>query len=169
MPVVHSAAAANRNRLIAVFPRTWRLLRDAIDVLLEATPKGLDMALARSHILERPLPLRLVRLVSGRPLSRTLVAVPVADHGPGFRNESDLGLTSRRTSVGRAGPVTKPTITAHDRYEQLRTPPRGEPRRAARRRARSPRAPPRHPSRRRGRALADGAVPAPSRSPAAPT
>ena len=39
---------------ILIFPRTWRLLRDAIDVLLEATPKGLDMALVRSHILEAP-------------------------------------------------------------------------------------------------------------------
>jgi len=39
---------------VLIFPRTWRLLRDAIDVLLEATPKGLDMALVRSHILEAP-------------------------------------------------------------------------------------------------------------------
>ena len=39
---------------ILIFPRTWRLLRDAVDVLLEATPKGLDMALVRSHILEAP-------------------------------------------------------------------------------------------------------------------
>lgn len=39
---------------ILIFPRTWRLLRDAIDVLLEATPKGLDMALVRSHILDAP-------------------------------------------------------------------------------------------------------------------
>ncbi len=39
---------------ILIFPRTWRLLRDAIDVLLEATPKGLDLALVRRHILEAP-------------------------------------------------------------------------------------------------------------------
>jgi len=39
---------------ILIFPRTWSLLRDAVDVLLEATPKGLDMALIRSHILEAP-------------------------------------------------------------------------------------------------------------------
>ena len=37
---------------VLIFPRTWRLLRDAVDVLLEATPKGIDMALVRSHILE---------------------------------------------------------------------------------------------------------------------
>ncbi len=39
---------------LLIFPRTWRLLRDAVDVLLEGTPKGLDMALVRSHILEAP-------------------------------------------------------------------------------------------------------------------
>lgn len=39
---------------LLIFPRTWRLLRDAVDVLLEATPKGLDMTLVRSHILEAP-------------------------------------------------------------------------------------------------------------------
>lgn len=39
---------------LLILPRTWGLLRDAVDVLLEATPKGLDMALVRSHILEAP-------------------------------------------------------------------------------------------------------------------
>jgi len=39
---------------VLIFPRTWRLLRDAVDVLLEGTPKGLDLALVRSHILEAP-------------------------------------------------------------------------------------------------------------------
>ena len=39
---------------LLILPRTWSLLRDAVDVLLEATPKGLDMALVRSHILEAP-------------------------------------------------------------------------------------------------------------------
>jgi cobalt-zinc-cadmium efflux system protein len=39
---------------VLIFPRTWRLLRDAVDVLLEGTPKGLDIGLVRSHILEAP-------------------------------------------------------------------------------------------------------------------
>jgi cobalt-zinc-cadmium efflux system protein len=39
---------------LLIIPRTWRLLRDAIDVLLEATPKGIDMKLVRAHILEAP-------------------------------------------------------------------------------------------------------------------
>jgi cobalt-zinc-cadmium efflux system protein len=36
---------------LLIIPRTWRLLRDAVDVLLEATPKGMDLDDVRSHIL----------------------------------------------------------------------------------------------------------------------
>ena len=39
---------------LLILPRTWGLLRDAIDVLLEATPKGVEMADVRRHILETP-------------------------------------------------------------------------------------------------------------------
>ncbi|MBA3875866.1 MAG: cation transporter [Anaerolinea sp.] len=35
-----------------ILPRTWTLIRDAVDVLLEATPKGVDMGEVRRHILE---------------------------------------------------------------------------------------------------------------------
>ncbi|MGK2850448.1 MAG: cation diffusion facilitator family transporter, partial [Candidatus Limnocylindrales bacterium] len=34
-----------------ILPRTWHLLREAIDVLLEATPKGVDLDRVRAHIL----------------------------------------------------------------------------------------------------------------------
>jgi cobalt-zinc-cadmium efflux system protein len=34
-----------------VLPRAWHLLRDALDVLLEAAPRGVDLAEVRSHIL----------------------------------------------------------------------------------------------------------------------
>ncbi len=37
-----------------IVPRTWKLLRAAVDVLLEATPRGVDMAAVRRHILEVP-------------------------------------------------------------------------------------------------------------------
>ena len=37
---------------VLIVPRTWRLLRESLDVLLEATPKGVDMAEVRRHILE---------------------------------------------------------------------------------------------------------------------
>jgi cobalt-zinc-cadmium efflux system protein len=36
---------------LLIIPRTWRLLREAVDVLLEATPKGIDLADVRGHIL----------------------------------------------------------------------------------------------------------------------
>lgn len=50
------AADALASGVIALFilPRTWALLREAIDVLLEATPKDVDMDLVREHILEAP-------------------------------------------------------------------------------------------------------------------
>ena len=37
---------------LLILPRTWTLLREAIDVLLEATPKNVDMDAVRKHILE---------------------------------------------------------------------------------------------------------------------
>jgi cobalt-zinc-cadmium efflux system protein len=39
---------------LLILPRTWALLRDAVDVLLEATPKDVDLARVRAHILEAP-------------------------------------------------------------------------------------------------------------------
>ena len=39
---------------IMILPRTFALVRDATDVLLEATPRGVDMAHVRQHILEAP-------------------------------------------------------------------------------------------------------------------
>jgi cobalt-zinc-cadmium efflux system protein len=37
---------------LLILPRTWHLLRDAVDVLLEATPKDVDLDEVRRHILE---------------------------------------------------------------------------------------------------------------------
>jgi cobalt-zinc-cadmium efflux system protein len=39
---------------VLILPRTWSLLRDSLDVLLEATPKNLDLTDVRRHILEAP-------------------------------------------------------------------------------------------------------------------
>jgi cobalt-zinc-cadmium efflux system protein len=39
---------------LLILPRTYALLRDATDILLEATPKDVDMAHVRQHILEAP-------------------------------------------------------------------------------------------------------------------
>jgi cobalt-zinc-cadmium efflux system protein len=35
-----------------ILPRTWRLLRETVDVLLEATPKGVELVKVRAHLLE---------------------------------------------------------------------------------------------------------------------
>jgi cobalt-zinc-cadmium efflux system protein len=35
-----------------IVPRTWTLLREAVDVLLEATPRGMDLAEIRRHITD---------------------------------------------------------------------------------------------------------------------
>jgi cobalt-zinc-cadmium efflux system protein len=39
---------------LMIVPRTWKLLREAVEVLLEAAPKDVDMAEVRSHILALP-------------------------------------------------------------------------------------------------------------------
>jgi len=47
-------AVASAVIALLILPRTIGLLRDATDVLLEATPKGVDMDHVRGHILEAP-------------------------------------------------------------------------------------------------------------------
>ncbi|MGZ4593797.1 MAG: cation diffusion facilitator family transporter, partial [Actinomycetes bacterium] len=37
-----------------ILPRTWRLLRETVDVLLESTPRDLDLAAVREHIRSVP-------------------------------------------------------------------------------------------------------------------
>ncbi len=37
-----------------VLPRAWSLIRDVVDVLLEATPRGVDLDQVRTHIVETP-------------------------------------------------------------------------------------------------------------------
>lgn len=39
---------------ILIIPRTWQLFREAIHILLEGTPRGVDMAEVRRHILDAP-------------------------------------------------------------------------------------------------------------------
>jgi len=39
---------------LLILPRTFALLREATDVLLEATPRGIDMNHVRAHILDAP-------------------------------------------------------------------------------------------------------------------
>jgi cobalt-zinc-cadmium efflux system protein len=35
-----------------ILPRTWRLLREAVDILLETSPKGVDLSEVRRHMIE---------------------------------------------------------------------------------------------------------------------
>ncbi|HYB85670.1 MAG TPA: cation diffusion facilitator family transporter, partial [Streptosporangiaceae bacterium] len=35
---------------LLILPRTWHLLRDAVDVLLEASPRGVDLTEVRAHM-----------------------------------------------------------------------------------------------------------------------
>ncbi len=37
---------------LLILPRTWKLLREAVEVLLEATPRGIDLDDVRRHLLE---------------------------------------------------------------------------------------------------------------------
>lgn len=37
---------------LLILPRTWKLLRETVDVLLEATPKGIELTKVRAHLLE---------------------------------------------------------------------------------------------------------------------
>lgn len=51
---VQADAVASVVIALLILPRTVALLRDATDVLLEATPKGIDMDHVRRHILDAP-------------------------------------------------------------------------------------------------------------------
>jgi cobalt-zinc-cadmium efflux system protein len=37
-----------------ILPRTWRLLKETVNVLLESTPSGVDLAQVRAHLLGVP-------------------------------------------------------------------------------------------------------------------
>jgi len=37
---------------VMILPRTWKLLRETVDVLMESTPKGVDLTAVRAHLLE---------------------------------------------------------------------------------------------------------------------
>ena len=51
---VHADAVVSLLIGVLIVPRTLKLLRDTVDVLMEATPKGLDLAKVREHILAVP-------------------------------------------------------------------------------------------------------------------
>jgi cobalt-zinc-cadmium efflux system protein len=83
---------------LMILPRTWSLLREATDVLLEAAPKGTDMAQIRAHILETPgvldaHDLHVWTLTSGIPVLsvHVVVAEDVLANGRGGQVLDALG------------------------------------------------------------------------------
>ena len=47
----HADTVASLAIGVLVLPRAWHLLREALDVLLEAAPRGVDLGTVREHIL----------------------------------------------------------------------------------------------------------------------
>ena len=47
-------AIASLAIFVLILPRAWALLREVVDVLLEATPRGVDLAAVRQHMEELP-------------------------------------------------------------------------------------------------------------------
>jgi cobalt-zinc-cadmium efflux system protein len=91
--VVASVAVA-----VMIIPRTWSLLRESVDVLLEATPRGVDLAEIRAHILGTAgvvglHDLHVWTLTSGMPVMSAHVVVTDETwaSGGGGRVLDDLG------------------------------------------------------------------------------
>jgi cobalt-zinc-cadmium efflux system protein len=83
---------------VMILPRTWALLREAIDVLLEATPRGMDLAEVRRHILDTrgvvdAHDLHAWTLTSGVPVlsAHIVVADEVLAHNAGGQVLDTLG------------------------------------------------------------------------------
>lgn len=51
---VRADAVASAAVGLLILPRTWGLLREAVDILLQAAPREVDLAEVRRHILETP-------------------------------------------------------------------------------------------------------------------
>lgn len=58
---------------VLILPRTVKLLRETVEVLLEATPRGLDLAAVRQHLLDLPH----VRAVHDLHASQIATGLPV--------------------------------------------------------------------------------------------
>ena len=75
---------------LMILPRVWTLLREAIDVLLEATPRGTDMEKIREHIAEVPgvvdvHDLHVWTITSGMPVMSVHVVVAQEEMAHGGR------------------------------------------------------------------------------------
>lgn len=81
---------------VAIVPRTLRLLREAVDVLLEATPRDVDLADVRQHLLDTPgvldvHELHVWTITSGMPVLSAHVVVDGAYLDQHGRTLDELG------------------------------------------------------------------------------
>ncbi|MGH2445980.1 MAG: cation diffusion facilitator family transporter [Candidatus Limnocylindria bacterium] len=77
---------------VLIVPRTWSLLREATDVLLQATPRGVDMDEVRSHLLRASgvvdiHDLHAWTLTSGRHVVSAHVVIEPDAHPPAVLDE----------------------------------------------------------------------------------
>ena len=91
---------------LMILPRAWGLLREAVDVLLEATPKGVDVQLIREHILAvqgvvSVHDIHIWTITSGVPVFSAHVVVEDTALGPAARTRSWTSWSARwaRTSI----------------------------------------------------------------------
>jgi cobalt-zinc-cadmium efflux system protein len=87
---VRADAVASVAVALMILPRTWALLREAVDVLLEATPRGVDLTHVREHVLGTPgvvgvHDLHAWTITSGRPVLSAHVVVSDETLGGGGR------------------------------------------------------------------------------------
>jgi hypothetical protein len=88
-----------------ILPRTWKLLRETVDVLMEATPKGVDLTHVRAHILDVP------HVHAVHDLQRQFRGLrPASAHRARRRGRL---LLPRRAPAPAAGPAAAATAIYH--------------------------------------------------------
>lgn len=93
---------------VLILPRTFTLLRETIDVLLESTPRGLDLESVRSHILELPHVLAVhdlhaTQIATGLPV---LTAHVVVDDGCFYDGHAPAIIDDLQLCVAEHFPVS---------------------------------------------------------------
>lgn len=93
---------------VLILPRTFTLLRETIDVLLESTPRGLDLESVRRHILELPHVLAVhdlhaTQIATGLPV---LTAHVVVDDGCFYDGHAPAIIDDLQLCVAEHFPVS---------------------------------------------------------------
>lgn len=105
-----------------IVPRAWFLLREALHVLLEATPAGMDLSELRAHLMEHPAvidvhDLHALTITSGVPVMSAHVVVAEEDLGDTGRLLDELqGCVSGHFDVEHSTlQVEPPDHTRHEK------------------------------------------------------